>query len=55
MVPEGVPFYEGDVADGALVTRIFAEQGIGAMMHFAGSIVVPELVAIRSSIIATTR
>jgi len=43
-VPEGVPFYEGNVADRALVERIVAEQGIQAMMHFAGSIVVPESV-----------
>ena len=39
-----MPFYEGSIADGPLVERIFAEQGIGAIMHFAGSIVVPELV-----------
>lgn len=48
-VPEGVTFYEGDIADTALLARIFAEQGIGegsgAIMHFAGSIVVPESVA----------
>jgi len=43
-VPEGVPFYEGSIADWALVQRIFAEQGIQAIMHFAGSIVVPESV-----------
>ena len=43
-VPGDVPFYEGDIADGALVDRIFAEQGIEAIMHFAGSIVVPESV-----------
>ena len=43
-VPEGVPFYEGDVADAALVARIFAERGTRAIMHFAGSIVVPESV-----------
>jgi len=43
-VPGDVPFYEGDIADGALVARIFAEQGIEAIMHFAGSIVVPESV-----------
>src|SRR5438045_7878627 len=43
-VPEGVPFYEGSVADRALVGSIFAEQGIQAIMHFAGSIVVPESV-----------
>lgn len=48
-IPEGVPLYEGDIADGALLARIFAEQGIGqgrgAVMHFAGSIIVPESVA----------
>ncbi len=44
VVPEGVPFYEGDVADQALLKLIFDEQGIGAIMHFAGSIVVPESV-----------
>jgi UDP-glucose 4-epimerase len=47
-VPDGVPFYEGDIADGDLLQRIFAEQGIGnglgAIMHFAGSVVVPESV-----------
>lgn len=43
-VPEGVPFYEGDIEDGTLLARIFAEQGIKAVMHFAGSIVVPESV-----------
>ncbi|WFL75968.1 UDP-glucose 4-epimerase GalE [Altererythrobacter arenosus] len=44
-VPEGVPFYEGDIADRALLDRIVDEQGIGAIMHFAGSIVVPESVS----------
>ncbi len=44
-VPQGVAFYEGDIADGELLARIFAEQNIGAVMHFAGSIVVPESVA----------
>ena len=43
-VPGDVPFYEGDIAEGSLVARIFAEQGIQAIMHFAGSIVVPESV-----------
>ena len=43
-VPEGVPFYQGDIADGELVARIAAEQGIRAVMHFAGSVVVPESV-----------
>ena len=44
LVPDDVPFYEGNVADRELVTRIFTEQGTGAIMHFAGSIVVPESV-----------
>ncbi|MBV8972239.1 MAG: UDP-glucose 4-epimerase GalE [Sphingomonadaceae bacterium] len=44
-VPEGVPFYHGDVADGALIDRIHADQGVGAIMHFAGSLLVPESVA----------
>ncbi|MEW4449196.1 UDP-glucose 4-epimerase GalE [Qipengyuania sp. JC766] len=47
-VPDGVPFYQGDIADDALLQRIFAEQGMGggtgAIMHFAGSVVVPESV-----------
>ncbi len=43
-VPEGVPLYRGDIADGALLARIFAEQGTKAIMHFAGSIVVHESV-----------
>jgi UDP-glucose 4-epimerase len=47
-IPEGVPLYEGDIADADLLGRIFAEQGMGegrgAIMHFAGSIVVPESV-----------
>ena len=44
-VPEGVPLYEGDIEDMDLLARIFAEQGTRAVMHFAGSIVVPESVA----------
>jgi UDP-glucose 4-epimerase len=43
-VPDDVPFYEGNIADRALVERIFADRGIQAIMHFAGSIVVPESV-----------
>ncbi|MES2301082.1 MAG: UDP-glucose 4-epimerase GalE [Pseudomonadota bacterium] len=43
-VPDDVPFYEGDIADAGLVARIIAEQGVRAIMHFAGSVVVPESV-----------
>src|SRR3954447_4314720 len=44
IVPDGVPFFEGDIADRTLIDRIFAEQKTAAIMHFAGSIVVPESV-----------
>jgi UDP-glucose 4-epimerase len=44
-VPEDVPFYQGDIEDGELLARIFAEQGTKAVMHFAGSIIVPESVS----------
>jgi UDP-glucose 4-epimerase len=43
-VPDGVALYEGDIEDAELLARIFAEQKIGAVMHFAGSIIVPESV-----------
>jgi len=43
-VPKGVPFYQGDIEDADLLARIIAEQGIKAVMHFAGSIIVPESV-----------
>ncbi|MEO9468052.1 UDP-glucose 4-epimerase GalE [Parasphingorhabdus sp.] len=43
-VPDDVPFYEGNIADAALIAKIVTEQNIGAVMHFAGSVVVPESV-----------
>ena len=43
-VPERVPLYEGDIEDAGLLEQIFSEQGTRAIMHFAGSIVVPESV-----------
>jgi len=43
-VPEGVPFYQGSIAERVLVDSIIDELKIGAIMHFAGSIVVPESV-----------
>ncbi|HEV7252842.1 MAG TPA: UDP-glucose 4-epimerase GalE [Mesorhizobium sp.] len=36
---------EGDIADQALVADLIARHGIDAVIHFAGSIVVPESVA----------
>jgi len=44
VVPDGIDFVEGDIADRELVDRVLREQRIGAIMHFAGSIVVPESV-----------
>ncbi len=43
-VPDDVPFHHGDIEDSALVGEILRAQGIGAVMHFAGSVVVPESV-----------
>jgi len=43
-VPPQVSFIEGDVADEALVAQSIAEHKIDAIMHFAGSVVVPESV-----------
>jgi UDP-glucose 4-epimerase len=42
VVPADVPFYQGSIAERVLVDSIIDEQKIGAIMHFAGSIVVPE-------------
>jgi len=44
VAPEAV-FVEGDIADEALVERLVAEHAIDAVIHFAGSIVVPDSVA----------
>ena len=43
---EGRAFYEGDIADGAMIDRIFAEHpDIEAVVHCAALIVVPDSVA----------
>jgi UDP-glucose 4-epimerase len=44
-VPDAARFYLGDVGDHDLLVQIFAENHIEAIMHFAGSIVVPQSVA----------
>jgi len=44
-VPAVACFYEGDIADRGLVNRLIHERAIDAIMHFAGSVVVPESVA----------
>ncbi len=43
-VGSDVLFYEGDVADIALLRSVIREFGVDAVMHFAGSVVVPESV-----------
>ena len=44
VAPEAT-FVQGDIADEALVERLVAEHAIDAVIHFAGSIVVPESVS----------
>jgi UDP-glucose 4-epimerase len=44
-VPDDVPFHEADISDGGRLAGIFAQHGIKAVMHFAGSVVVPESVS----------
>ncbi|HEX6072165.1 MAG TPA: NAD-dependent epimerase/dehydratase family protein, partial [Sphingomicrobium sp.] len=36
VVPEGVPFYHGSIAERVILDSILDEQRIGAIMHFAG-------------------
>lgn len=44
LVPDRATFALGDVEDSALTTRLLRDEKISAVMHFAGSIVVPESV-----------
>ena len=41
-VPADAVFVQGDVGDGALVRGLIAEHGVTAVIHFAGSVIVPE-------------
>ena len=41
-LPEGVPLFIGDAADENLVGGVIASHGVEAIIHFAGSIVVPD-------------
>ena len=43
-VPKETPFYEGDIADASLVSRIVREHGVQALMHFAAHVEVEESV-----------
>jgi UDP-glucose 4-epimerase len=41
-VPEGVPLFIGDAADENLVEGVIAAHDVRAIIHFAGSVVVPD-------------
>ena len=43
-MPQGVTFVRGDIADQALVSEILETQKVDSVIHFAGSVVVPESV-----------
>jgi len=43
-LPEGVPLFIGDAADENLVEGVVAQHGVDSVIHFAGSVVVPESV-----------
>ena len=42
LVPDGAVFIKGDVGDAQILAKIFAEHEITEVIHFAGSILVPE-------------
>jgi UDP-glucose 4-epimerase len=44
-VPGAATFVRGDIGDQALLRRLLENAGVEAILHFAGSIVVPESVA----------
>jgi UDP-glucose 4-epimerase len=41
-IPEGVPLFIGDAGDENLVEGVIEQHGVEAIIHFAGSVVVPE-------------
>src|SRR3981189_816789 len=41
-LPEGVPLFTGDVADENLVASVISAHNIESIIHFAGSVVVPD-------------
>ncbi|MEY5008024.1 MAG: UDP-glucose 4-epimerase [Pseudomonadota bacterium] len=43
-VPEDVPFVEADIGDASAMDALLSAHNIGAIVHFAGSIIVPESV-----------
>ena len=43
-IPNDVPLIEGDIGDAATLDGVLSEHRVGAILHFAGSILVPESV-----------
>jgi UDP-glucose 4-epimerase len=43
-LPKHIPFIRGDVGDAALVSGMIAKHNIDSVIHFAGSVVVPDSV-----------
>ena len=41
-LPEGVPLFIGDAGDENLVEGVIAAHGVESIIHFAGSVVVPD-------------
>jgi len=44
-VPQSVPFFEGDIGDADMVSRLIESHAVDEVVHFAASSVVPESVA----------
>jgi UDP-glucose 4-epimerase len=42
LLPEGVPLFIGNAGDENLVEGVIAQHGVESIIHFAGSVVVPE-------------
>ncbi|MEO0961445.1 MAG: UDP-glucose 4-epimerase GalE, partial [Pseudomonadota bacterium] len=45
VIPEGVTLVEGDVGDRVLLDQVMSQTKLDAVIHFAGSIVVPDSVS----------
>ena len=41
-LPDGVPLFIGDAGDESLVENVIAQHAVDSIIHFAGSVVVPE-------------
>ena len=54
-VPAGVPFVESDVGDQGRVEAFLATHAVSSVIHFAGSLIVPESVEQPLAYFATTR